>query len=183
MPALPEQTPKYAKTPRHPARGFLTLRTLEIFSPFRSTGGAQTLSRRPGGETLQGFPTLRTPEIFSPFRSTGGTQTLSRRPGGETLQGFPTLRTPEIFYLSARPEVRRRSLAAPAARLCKAFRRYGHRRFFSPFRSTGGTQTLPRRPGGETLQGFPALRTPEIFSPFRSTGGAAQTASKKRAWK
>ena len=27
------------------------------------------------------------------------------------------------------------------------------------------------RSGGETLQGFPALRTPEIFSPFRSTGG------------
>ena len=79
------------------ARGFLTLRTPEIFSPFRSTGGTQTPSRRSGGETLQGFPALRTPEIFLPFRSAGGTQTLSRRPGGETLQGFPALRTPEIF--------------------------------------------------------------------------------------
>jgi len=89
LPALPEQTPKHAKTPRHPARGFLTSRTPEIFSPFRSTGGAQTLSapklhtcslrgiffRRSGGKTLQGFPALRTPEIFSPFRSTGDAQT------------------------------------------------------------------------------------------------------------
>ncbi len=174
------------QNPAPSGAGFSDVTDTGDFLRFRSTGGAQTLSRRPGGETLQGFPTLRTPEIFSPFRSTGGTQTLSRRPGGETLQGFPTLRTPEIFYLSARPEVRRRSLAAPAARLCKAFRRYGHRRFFSPFRSTGGTQTLPRRPGGETLQGFPALRTPEIFSPFRSTGGAqtrSAPTSKKRAWK
>ena len=40
--------------------------------------------------------------------------------------------TGDFFHPSARPEVRRRSLAAPAAKLCKAFRRYGHRRFFHP---------------------------------------------------
>ena len=36
--------------------------------------------------------------------------------------------TGDFFHPSARPQARRRSLAAPAARLREAFRRYGHRR-------------------------------------------------------
>ena len=92
---------------------------------------AGTLSRRPGGETLQGFPALRTPEIFSPFRSTGGAQARSlAAPAAKLCKAFRRYGHRRFFHPSARPEVRRRSLAAPAAKLCEALRRHGHRRFF-----------------------------------------------------